>query len=106
MIKDMSLPIGKLLKKAGNRVSLIQNGDVPTHAIVPLNDATLDFLVERNPRFIKECQEIFKRMRHGQFHTFEDVCRDLEIDLNDAPPAKRTGRAVKRRTPVKQHRQP
>jgi hypothetical protein len=66
-VSDLQTPIGELLKAADANGVVIQSDDQEQYALLPLDDELLDFLLERNPKFIEECQQIRQRMMSGEF---------------------------------------
>jgi hypothetical protein len=48
--------------------------------VIPLNDDLIDFLFERNPKFVAECREIRDRTHAGQSQSHEGVKRMLAND--------------------------
>ncbi|HET6883725.1 MAG TPA: hypothetical protein VFI31_26460 [Pirellulales bacterium] len=42
-------------------------------ALIPLDDEVLDFLIERNPRFVDECRKIRERMAQGAVHSQQEI---------------------------------
>lgn len=64
-VNDLHTTIGEALDLAGTSGVLIQAQGKTPFALIPLDDELIDFLIERNPRFIKECEEIRQRMRAG-----------------------------------------
>jgi hypothetical protein len=74
-VSDLQTSIGEILKSAGANGVLLESNDLPQYALLPLDDDLLDFLIERNPKFIEECREILQRMRNGEFHTQDEVER-------------------------------
>ncbi len=72
-VNDMKTPIGELLRLAGTSGILLQAHGEPPYALVPLDDELIDFLIERNPRFIDECRQIRQRMHKGASRTQQEV---------------------------------
>jgi hypothetical protein len=77
-ISDMQTPIGEILKAAEATGVVIQADDQEQYALLPLDDELLDFLLERNPKFIEECEQIRRRMMSGESYSQDDVERLLE----------------------------
>jgi hypothetical protein len=77
IINDPKTPIGEILKAAGHDGILIESEDQGRFAIIPLDDDLIDFLIERNPRFLAACRQIRGRMDGGQFLSHEEVRRRL-----------------------------
>lgn len=73
IVNDPRTPIGEILKAAGDDGILIESEDRGRFAIIPLDDDLIDFLIERNPKFLAACRQIRGRMDGGQFHSPEDV---------------------------------
>jgi hypothetical protein len=74
-ISDLQTPIGEILKAADASGVVIQSDDQERYALLPLDDELLDFLLERNPKFIEECQQIRQRMMSGDFYSQDEVER-------------------------------
>lgn len=72
-VTDLQMPIGKILEAAGAAGLVLDAGGQVPYAIVPLDDDLLDYLLERNPKFIEACHGIRDRMRAGEFQTHEQV---------------------------------
>ena len=77
-ISDLQTPIGELLKAAEATGVVIRADDQEQYALLPLDDDLLDFLLERNPKFIEECEQIRQRMTSGEYYSQDDVERLLE----------------------------
>jgi hypothetical protein len=77
-ISDMQTPIGEILKAAETSGVVIQADDQEQYALLPLDDELLDFLLERNPKFIQECEQIRQRMMSGESYSQDEVERMLE----------------------------
>jgi len=77
-ISDLKTPIGEILKAAEANGVVIQADDQEQYALLPLDDELLDFLLERNPKFIEECEQIRQRMMSGESYSQDDVERLLE----------------------------
>jgi hypothetical protein len=77
-ISDMQTPIGEILKAAEANGVVIQADDQEQYALLPLDNELLDFLLERNPKFIEECEQIRQRMMSGESYSQDDVERLLE----------------------------
>jgi len=76
-VNDPKTPIGEILKAVGSEGILLESEDRGRFAVIPLDDDVIDFLIERNPKFIAHCREIRGRIDAGQFQTNEDVRRQL-----------------------------
>jgi hypothetical protein len=72
-ITDLRTPIGEILKAAEASGVVIHADDQEQYAFLPLDDELLDFLLERNPRFIKECEQIRQEMMLGKSHSQDEV---------------------------------
>lgn len=72
-IDDFQSPIGDVLRLVGSDGILLQpRGEMPL-ALIPLDDDVLDFLIERNPRFIDDCRKIRERMARGSAHSQHEI---------------------------------
>jgi hypothetical protein len=76
-LSDPKTPISEILRAVGSEGILLESEDKARYAVMPLDDDLIDYLIERNPKFIAECREIRDRMRAGQSHSHEDVKRML-----------------------------
>ena len=76
-LKTLKISLADLLKTAGPEGLLLECPGKPNFAVLPLDDDLLDFLLERNPSFQRDCQRIRQRMRRGQFRTHEQVKKIL-----------------------------
>lgn len=76
-VSNPNTPIGDILQAAGSQGILLESDDLNRYAVIPLDDDLIDYLIERNPKFIAECREIRECMRAGQSHSHEDVKRML-----------------------------
>jgi hypothetical protein len=74
-VSDPQTPIGDVLSAASSDGVLIESEGKTVYAVLPLNEALVDHLLENNPRFIQECEEIRRRMASGRFHSHEEVKR-------------------------------
>ena len=72
-LKDLQTPIGDVLKVVGPDGVLLESNGNPEFALMPLDDDLIDFLIERNPKLIEECRQIWQRMDAGQFRSHDDV---------------------------------
>ena len=84
-ISDLKTPIGEILKAAEANGVVIQADDQEQYALLPLDDELLDFLLERNPKFIEECEQIRQRMMSGESYSQDDVERLLEESDSEQP---------------------
>jgi len=57
---------------------VIQADDQEQYALPPLDDELLDFLLERSPKFIEECEQIRRRTTSGESHSQDEIERLLE----------------------------
>ena len=57
MISNLETPIGEVLKAADDTGALIQSETKERYAVLPLDNELIDYLLERNPRFIEECAQ-------------------------------------------------
>lgn len=71
--KDMNKTVEELVKAAGSDGLLVGLADEPQYVVFPLDDDFLDYLIERNPRFIEECGRIRERMNAGEHKTHDEV---------------------------------
>jgi hypothetical protein len=76
-VNDPKTTIGEILRAAGSEGILLESEDQGRFALIPLDDDLIDFLIERNPKFIADCRETRQRMDAGQFQTHEEVKREL-----------------------------
>jgi hypothetical protein len=72
---DPKTPIGEILKAAETGGVVVESETSAPYAVLPLDDELLDFLLEHNPRFMSECEEIRSRMRSGRFKAHDEVRR-------------------------------
>lgn len=72
-VTDMKTPIGEILKAAGSEGVLLEPSGNARYAVIPLDDDLIDYLIERNPMFIKDCGRIREQMRAGEFHRHDEV---------------------------------
>jgi hypothetical protein len=77
-LKDMQTPIGDVLKAVGHDGVLLEPDADSRFALMPLDDDLIDFLIERNPKFIEECRQIRQRMETGQSRTHDEVKKLLQ----------------------------
>jgi len=73
LVSDPKTPISEILKAAGSEGLLLEAEGQARYAVIPLDDELIDYLIERNPKFIEVCRGIRERMRAGRFHTHEAV---------------------------------
>ena len=79
-ISDLQTPIGEILKAAEASGVVIQADDQEQYALLPLDDELLEFLLERNPKFIEECEQIRQRMMSGESYSQDEVERLLAAE--------------------------
>jgi hypothetical protein len=79
-VRDPQTPIGTVLDEASADGVLVETDNHVSHAILPLDDDLLDYLIERNPAFIEECRGIRARMRAGEAYSHDDVRRILDAE--------------------------
>jgi hypothetical protein len=79
-ISDLQTPIGEILKAVEASGVVIQSDDQEQYALLPLDDELVDFLLERNPKFIEECQQISQRMMSGESYSPDEVERLLAAE--------------------------
>jgi hypothetical protein len=72
-VTDMKTPIGEILKAVGPEGALLEPSGDARYAVIPLDDDLIDYLIERNPTFIKDCGRIREQMRAGQFQRHDEV---------------------------------
>ena len=72
-LNDLTTPIGEILQAAGSDGVVLEAQDQGRYAVIPLDDDLIDYLIERDPRFIEACRQIRERMRAGHFRTHEEV---------------------------------
>jgi hypothetical protein len=71
-------PIRTVLDAADDKGGiLLEREGRQTYAVIPLNDDLLDYLLEHNPKLIKESARIRRRMKRGAYHTHDQVKRLL-----------------------------
>lgn len=76
-VRDRGQPIGDALDAAAETGILVESDSHLSHALLPLSDDVIDFLLEQNPALIDECREIGLRMERGEYHTHADIKRLL-----------------------------
>ena len=72
-IEDLDTPIGDLLQAAGGGGVVLESSPETRYALLPLDDDLIDFLLERDPKFIAMCGEIRERMKSGRFESHESL---------------------------------
>ena len=73
VLSDPNTPLSDVLKAAGSEGLLLASEGQASYAVMPLDDDLLDYLIERDPKFIEACRQIRERMRAGRFHTHDQV---------------------------------
>ena len=77
-IKNLKTPIGKFLKEAASKGVVVETKKHKQIAMIPLDDDLIDYLLERSPKLIKECQKIRAEMK---YKTQEEVKRMFAKEL-------------------------
>jgi hypothetical protein len=77
-LKNLNTPIGDVLKEVGNGGVFLESAENIPFALIPLDDDLIDFLIERNPKFIEECRQIRQRMNAGQSRSHDEVKKLLQ----------------------------
>ena len=77
-LRHRQTPIGEALDLAGAGPVLVETDDHVSHAILPLDEDLIDYLLERNPRLIAECRAIGLEMERGHLHPHDQVRRSLD----------------------------
>jgi hypothetical protein len=67
------------LKEVGKDGVLLEAARGNRYALMPLDDEMIDYLLERSPKFRRDCQRIRKKMAAGRFMTHEQVKKKLRI---------------------------
>ena len=83
-IKNLKTPIGDFLKEAATKGVVLETKKHKQIAMIPLDDDLVDYLLERSPKLIKECQKIRSEMKRGKYTTHEEVKRMFAKDLKNA----------------------
>ena len=81
-ITNLKTPIGDFLKEAATKGVVLDTKNHKQIAMIPLDDDLIDFLLERSPKLIKECQKIRAEMKRGKYTTHEEVKRMFAKDIN------------------------
>jgi hypothetical protein len=79
-IHDPKTPIGEILKAAAADGVVLESPGQTRYVVLPLNDDLIDYLIEQDPRFIDECEQIRQRMLAGRSQTHEEVKMTLADD--------------------------
>ena len=78
-LSDPNSPIGTVLDAVDEEGGiLLEHKGRKAYALMPLNDDLLEYLLEHNPKLIKQSNQIRRRMRRGAFHTHDQVKRMLK----------------------------
>ena len=70
-VDNPDTPIGDLMKSAGKSGLLLQKNGQLKFALLPINDETLDFLLEHSPKLIAECQARRENAAEGDVVSLE-----------------------------------
>ena len=70
---DLNEPIGRVMRGASRDGVLIETGGRRAYALMALDDNLVDYLLERNPRFIRACRAIKAQMKRGKYVTHEQL---------------------------------
>ena len=65
-INDLKTPIGDVLKGAASDGVVLDTKNHKRFAMIPLDDDLIDYLLERNPKFIRECRKIDAEMKRRE----------------------------------------
>ncbi len=74
-VTNLMTPIGDVLAAMGSDGVLLDSVGHETVAVLPLDDDLIDFLMERSPKLIAECQRLRREMEAGDFVTHAEVMR-------------------------------
>jgi hypothetical protein len=74
---DLNTPIGQVLKAAGSGGIVLESESRGRYALLPLDDDLIDLLIERSSSFCDRCRGIRGHMDSGQFHSHEDIRKQL-----------------------------
>ena len=77
---NLMTPIRDVLAAMGEDGVLLEVAGHEPVAVLPLSDDLIDFLLERSPRLIAECQRLREEIEAGNYVTHEEVLRLLEVD--------------------------
>jgi hypothetical protein len=72
--------VAELLDSARQEPVILQVEGGGEFAVLPLDDDVIDLLIERNPAFIEECRKRQESMEQGDYLTYEEALRALELD--------------------------
>ena len=72
-VSDPKTPIAEILKAAAPDGLLLESEGHARYAVIPLDDDLIDYLIERNPKFIEVRRQIRERMQAGHFQTHDAV---------------------------------
>ena len=76
-IRDLGITLGAILKDLGAKGGVLEIPRKKGYVLLPLDDELLDYLLERSPKLIKECQQIRARMAAGHFVTHDQLKKRL-----------------------------
>lgn len=72
-VANLDTPIGDVLASMGQEGVLLEAKGHEPVAVLPLDDDLIDYLLERSPRLMAECQRIRHEMDAGDFVTHDEV---------------------------------
>lgn len=72
-IRNLKSPIGKVIDAADEDGVLLEREGRRLYAVIPLDDELLDYLLERNPALIRQCERIRRQMKRGVFRSHDEV---------------------------------
>ena len=73
IVTNLDTPIGDVLASMGHQGVLLEAKGHEPVAVLPFDDDLIDYLLERSPRLIAECQRIRREMDSGDFVTHDEV---------------------------------
>ena len=73
-----------MLKAAATQGVFIEAGKRQQYVMLRLDDDLIDYLLERSPKLIKECQKIRAEMKRGKSTTHEEVKKMFAKELSNA----------------------
>jgi hypothetical protein len=79
-IDDLNTPISEILNKASSEAVVLPSDGSEPFVVLRLDDDLYDFLIEHDPKLIKECAQIRERMQAGNRISHEDVVRRFAAD--------------------------
>ncbi|HYF49911.1 MAG TPA: hypothetical protein VEJ63_10920 [Planctomycetota bacterium] len=98
-IDNPHAPIGEYIKAAKKKGLLLKSSQKQSYALMPLDDDLIDYLLERSPKLIRECQRIREEMRQGRSLTLDQV--EAKYGLRPSVGRKGAARVTSRRHPRK-----